>query len=35
MQFYSTGAAINVKRLIRAITRGVDIPNKAALACKT
>jgi hypothetical protein len=35
MQFYLTGAAINVKRLIRAMTRGVDIQTKPALACKT
>jgi hypothetical protein len=35
MQFYLTGAAINVKRLIRAMTRGVDIQTKTALACKT
>ena len=30
-----TGAAINVKRLIRAMTTGVDMPTKTALACKT
>lgn len=35
MQFYLTGAAINVKRFIRAMTNGVDIPVKTALACKT
>lgn len=32
MQFYLTGATINVKRLIRAMTRGIDIPTKPALA---
>jgi hypothetical protein len=35
MQFYLTGAAINVKRLIKAITKGIDIPTKTALACQT
>ena len=35
IQFYLTGAAINVKRLIKAITRGVEIPAKTALACTT
>ena len=31
IQFYLTGAAINVKRLIRAMTRGIDMPTKTAM----
>jgi hypothetical protein len=35
MQFYLTGAAINVKRLIKAITQGIEISTKTALTCQT
>jgi hypothetical protein len=35
MQFYLTGAAINVKRLIKAITKGIDIQPKVEPACQT
>jgi hypothetical protein len=35
VQFYMTGAAINVKRLIKAITNGIEMPKDAAVACVT
>jgi len=35
MQFYLTGAAINVKRLMKAITKGVEIQTDRVLSCKT
>jgi len=35
MQFYLTGAAINVKRLIKAITKGGEIKADGALASET
>jgi transposase len=34
-QFYMTGAALNVKRLIKAITNGIEMPKGAAMACMT
>ena len=35
IQFYMTGAALNVKRLIKAITKGIEISTKPTLAYKT
>jgi len=34
-QFYMTGAALNVKRLINAITKGIEIPRKTAMVYQT
>ena len=34
-QFYMTGAALNVKRVIKAITKGIEIPRKPTMAYKT
>ena len=33
-QFYMTGAALNVKRFIKAITKGIEIPRKISMAYK-
>ena len=35
IQFYMTGAALNVKRLIKAIIKGIEISTKPTLAYKT
>jgi transposase len=35
VQFYMTGAALNVKRLIKAITNGIEMPKEATIACIT
>ena len=35
MQFYLTGAAINVKRLTRAMAANLDMPTQTAMACGT
>ena len=35
MQFYLTAAAINVKRLTRALTTGMDMPTETAMTCRT
>jgi IS5 family transposase len=34
-QFYMTGAALNVKRLINALTKGIEIPRKTSMAYQT
>ena len=34
-QFYMTGAALNVKRFIKAITKGIEIPRKISMVYKT
>ena len=34
-QFYMTGAALNVKRFMKAITKGIEIPRKTTMAYKT
>jgi len=33
-QFYMTGAALNVKRFIKVITKGIEIPRKTTMAYK-
>jgi len=35
MQFYLTGAAINVRRLTKAMTTGMDMPTDPAMGCRT
>jgi len=35
IQFYMTGAALNVKRLIKVITQGIEIQAKPVLAFST
>ena len=34
IQFYMTGAALNVKRFIKVITKGIEIPRKTTMAYK-
>ncbi len=33
LQFYMTGAALNVKRMIKAMTKGSEVLIKTELAC--
>ena len=33
LQFYMTGAALNVKIMIKAMTKGIEVPIKTELAC--